>query len=332
MATVVFAGVQGSGKTVLLSVLALRYKSLISPLNEAAGQFYKDACKTLNRGLWPAPTNPLEQTKPLEWICRFAGSRFNYLDPFRRLFPTHLVYVDHAGEAWRWFTAKYQDRESENIAPGGNIPEQSLKNMEEQFAKATCVCLVLDMESDINDPNQKNGNIDQQLFVAATLNFLKKIGKDNIPICVVITKCSDRGRYNQQDAESAFNRHYKKIFQNRYWNNYAVKVTNAVANTKIGKDGKPYPEINFTSSGMDKLLSWIAKITSPWRIVWVCCFWFCLILVIEIGPILIIPWLPLISMPIVIFLVISHFIAAKNRCGFLYSAKKLLIKIFRKGK
>lgn len=329
MTTVVFAGVQGSGKTVLLSVLATRYNSLISPLNEAAGQFYKDARNTLNSGLWPAPNNPLTQTEPLKWNCRFGGSRFKYLNPLRRLFPTHLVYVDHAGEAWRCFTAKYQDGNNKNLQQGGNIPIQSLKNMEEQFAKATCVCLVLDMETDINDPNPRNGNIDQQLFVAATLNFLKKIGKDNIPICVVITKCSVEGRYNQQDAKEAFNRHYKKIFENRYWNNYAVKFTDAVANTTIGKDGKPYPDINFMSSGMGSLLSWIAKITSPWKKILVSIFW--VLLIVIMLPI-ICGLFFLMLLPIVIIFAVISLKAAENRCSFVYYTKQLVIKMFRKGK
>lgn len=326
MTTVVFAGVQGSGKTVLLSVLATqKNKSLISPLNEAAGQFYADARKAFDSGKWPAPTNPLAQTEPLKWNCRFEESKFKFLDSLRRYFPTHLVYVDHAGEAWRWFTTKYQD--NKDPAQDSNIPEQSLKNMEDQFATANGVCLVLDMEKDIDNP--ETGNIEQQLFVCATLNFLKKIGKDNIPIGVVITKCSDNGRYNQKDAEDAFSLHYKDIFQNRLWNNYEPIYTDAVANTNIGNDGKPYPEKNFTSSGMDRLLSWIAKITSPWREIFVYLFWGLLIIVL----------LPVISglfffmlLPIVIIFVIISLAAAKKRCSFIYYTRQLLIKIFQKGK
>lgn len=312
MATVVFTGVQGSGKTVLLSVLVKRHEGVISPLNQAAGEFYKAACETLYSPScdWPPPNNPMNQSELLKWHFCLQGRS------------VQLVCVDQAGEAWRWFTAKYQDEDNKYLAPEGNIPEQTLKDMEDQFANAIGICLVLDLERDINE--SENGYIDQKLFVSATLNYLKKIGKGNIPIGVIITKCSTGGHYTPQDAKKAFGKHYAKIFQNRLWNNYKIICVDAVANTKNNR-----PEKGFSSKGLGDLLRWIAQITSPWRMFFICILWFFLI-VLSVVVSSIIPLIYLLLIPVTIILAVWHVKAARRRCSLSFYIKNVLNGYFNK--
>lgn len=239
---VVFMGLPSSGKTVLFSVLALKYPGRLIPKNKAAMDFCEEADR-LNQQQWPAPTNPLQQKTVLDWDLKCSDKTFP------------VVACDVAGEEWNRFVLENQDRlpsmEKEPQKPPTQASENSVKTI---LDGASVICLLLDLGYDINHENSKNW--DQIKFIGATLNYLEKIGRKNCPIALVLTKCKTYG-VDSERWMKVLQERYIALFKRQWHTPPQVIATDAVADTVTDSDGTLLPANGFSTFGLNQLLMWI---------------------------------------------------------------------------
>ena len=228
--SIVFVGVVGSGKTVLLSVLALRYN--LRPMDADAQDFRDEVQRSLEAQKWPDKTN--SKSKLMHWRLNHQGKKYP------------LWTRDVPGEDWYKYVR-------ENQVPEDMALAEEFKELEEQIKKAPGLCLLLDLTPDINE----GINFDQRNFVEATANLLEK-NKSDVPVALVVTKCGTYGK-DRDELDALVKEKYLCFFDGSAQADilFIDAVADIVSDLRNPKHFLPAE--NFHSEGIEKLLNWIAE-------------------------------------------------------------------------
>ena len=241
---IVFAGVAGSGKTVLLSILALRRH--LRPMDAEAQRFRDHAELLLSEQQWPSAT-PAESRR-MQWRLKYKDKNYP------------LWTCDDPGENWKQYVVENQDKVQKE-------PELAAEftGLEEQIKSAPGLCLLLDLRSDIDEGR----NFEQRDFVEATANLLEK-NKCSTPVALVVTKSETYGR-SREELTDLVGQKYRSLFDGP--TRPDILFIDAVADTVAAPDnpGRQIPAKDFHSKGIEELLDWIARKTDDRN--WLSNFW-----------------------------------------------------------
>ena len=242
---VIFLGIPGSGKTVLLSAFALAYHKLgFIPQTALTMGFCNDAENTLAAGAWPPPTLPQGGYKDFVWEYQH-----------RRI---HVC--DIAGEDWIDFAKKEQENKNSILNSNQDSPE---KEIAKRFYSAILIFIVLDLEEELNcGKNQR-----QYDLVTAVRNVInnahERYGKKLIDtrICFVVTKFNTLGIPESHVFEK-IEPYYRLIYDLNFLRHTPDIIhVDAVADTVTNDvNGFSFPAKEYRSIGLEKIKSKIEEL------------------------------------------------------------------------
>ena len=258
--SVVVLGIAGTGKTVLWSVLANRYKDTLQPLSETAFDF-QQAFQTLQNGDWLPPTNPLAKKDVMLWELIPAISRER---------KKTLINCDFSGETLLNFMKEHLPKATDNDKSlvelmqmigkkakmfGADLTKRghvSLESVEEQIKNAAAICILLDLTDDVNGKDNKI----QKMFVKAVACCLEHKHKTNCPLALVATKCNTIG---DETKVSELLGEYRQKFKGMNMKITCIPI-DAVADTVFCPEEKCLkPSKGFSSKNLDILLDWMTN-------------------------------------------------------------------------
>ncbi|MDR1923914.1 MAG: hypothetical protein LBQ66_06035 [Planctomycetaceae bacterium] len=244
-------GTEGSGKTVLATVMAKRLSEaqdgiFLNPIGAKTALYIEKCWNTLQSGEW-VPSTPPGQLFALKWNLSIQGKEY----------PTRLI--DSAGQDLRklFFDEGYNDP---------NISEQD-KQFIQYLKDSNILILIVNLKDFIgeSDPTRRMEN---QIVVKEVLDVLKR-DKIDRQLAIIFTQYDlykttiERGWNSCEEFikkmlpylhSAHIHGHSVKIFPVAAVNKTEVKVNAAT--------GKPYrvPAHNFTSDGLEQLIRWLKEV------------------------------------------------------------------------
>lgn len=247
---VAIVGMTGSGKTVLISTLAMKMAQMsledifMAPFGDNRRQtlrYTQSNWKTLNEGRWPAST-PAGELIELQWELTTKNHQ------------AQVQFLDCAGQDIR--SLFRTDSFNPNNLAG------DLKRVYENISSANVLIFLVNMKDLLAGPNYVDELMDlDQMF--HTLNQ-----RNDIPRKMAVV-FSQFDKY-KPEVDQMFNgdfleylRHYIPLLHGQYIRkrNFEIIPVAAVNDTQsVIEDGevKQYPVPNFSSYNLEKLIHWIA--------------------------------------------------------------------------
>ncbi len=241
-------GMEGSGKTVLTTVLAKRLSTMadqglfLDPLNSKTIKYVEGVWRQLQNGQWPPSTPPGELFK-LEWELSIDHK---YRSPVRL--------VDAAGQDMRLLFA--EDRHSDE-----SLPTQ-LQELVTYCRESTILIILINLKDFVGEADDMR-RVENQAALKAALDLLTKSDHPK-KIAFVFSQCD---QYEQTiskygSLENLLRSEFPYIYGAHYKGKApALFPVAAVSETRIvvDQDGKPYrvPAEGFESSGLEPLMEWM---------------------------------------------------------------------------
>jgi hypothetical protein len=242
-------GTEGSGKTVLTTVLAKRFSIatpdglFLNPHGIKTMQYIEDVWNELQNGRW-VPSTPAGQRFELKWSFQYKGKS----SPMRL--------IDTAGQDLRRL---YSDEGYKDI---NNLSEQDKKFVE--YVHNSTILLVLVNLGDfigVSDSRKKTAN------QAVLKEFLDSVQNKRRKIAVIFTQYDQYGPVIAQqygDLEVFLQKELPYLYGGHILGkNIALFPLAAIDQTEIRTraDGKTerVPKRGFTSAGLDMLADWIGN-------------------------------------------------------------------------
>ena len=243
--SIAIIGLEGSGKTVLMTVLAKRIATpsdkgyYLEPIGVQTMRRVESAWTTLQQGEWPPSTPPGEMFN-LYWVLHINRNAQN-IDADIRL-------VDLAGQDIRQM---FNNDDFRNAAP------EHLQPLVEYISNASTVLLVLNIKDYIAETDNER-RIDNQIVLKSALDQLSKSKK----VMIVFTQYDQYDEYLKLNGGlDAFYQQYIPYIYSTYIATKAIPTTcvSAVNDTevKINEAGRRVPVPNFTSRGLEELQEWL---------------------------------------------------------------------------
>jgi hypothetical protein len=247
MSTIAVVGTEGSGKTVLLTVLAKWFSDgkdgiLITPQNRATNKFVEEVWNTLTSKEWP-PSTPPGVLVHLHWKVEAPGG-----------FTANLNVNDCAGQDLRYLFAE------EGLKDSGL--SEKIQSLVKSIRDADIVLFVVNLRDFVaeKDPNRLTDN---QWFLQYAMDFVKQSGEHK-RFCLVFTQADQYPRYLEQHGS------WREVARSRLPQVFgaflrqgrvevlgvsAVRDTIVVDDPNVGARRVPRP--GFTSEGIDKVGQWV---------------------------------------------------------------------------
>lgn len=276
MVKVAILGVEGSGKTVLFSVMGDRYETpdrnglFLTPSNHETYSYCKKGMADLRKGKWPSATTP-DAAVELDWQLMEKRREGEAGIPFAR-----LSFLDFAGEVYR--KAFGGERREDGTAAERNAVERLRLHVKE----ADVLIVLVDLSKIINGDEGDARTIEMNWLTQAILSETRKKS-----VALVFTQAD---RYIETIRQCGGARgtlaKYLPIVNSTYGNELPLFVVAAVDVT-VPSAADPtlmLPVSDFGSMGFEELMAWIRKIVR-------CCeegrgFWKgCLIFLLVIAGI-----------------------------------------------
>lgn len=173
MASIVFVGTEGCGKTVLITALSKLYgptseKGLsLTPLTYETAEYIERALQALKKSEWPPSTPPGKRSR-LEWQCRFANGS-----------TTKLRLVDSPGQDLRQVFANIAQKAQEDL------PE-ALQELADLVQSADVVVFLVNLRdfSGEGDPLKRLNN---EWLLRGAMDHRTR-HRPSAPMCLVFTQ------------------------------------------------------------------------------------------------------------------------------------------------
>ena len=239
MASLCILGAEGSGKTVLLTVIGQKYLRpdangvFLEPLNRAASDFiFKNWELMTEAHKWPTATLPGQLAK-LHFNLHFKDNSHE------------LLALDYAGETYR------------EVFGRGKSEQPHQKELIAHVMDSSLILLLVNLKDIINRDASERG-MENFWLPNATLNFIRS-KSPNKPVFLVLTQID---RYREYLAENDSWRKvlmkYIPIFAAAYPDITIVPVS-AVNKIDIDDEGHTVPSEQFQQEGIENLFNEIQR-------------------------------------------------------------------------
>lgn len=251
MVKVAILGVEGSGKTVLFSVMGDRYETpdknglFLTSLNLETYSYCKKGMAALRKGDWPSATTP-EASVELDWQLmekRRAGEAGIPL--------AHLSFLDFAGEVYR---KAFGGARRE----GGTADERNaVERLRSHVKKADVLIVLVDLSKIINGDESDARTIEMNWLSQAILRETHEKS-----VALVFTQTD---RYSETIRQCGGVRgalaKYLPVVNSTYGNELPLFAVAAVDATVPSADDPTLmsPASDFGSMGFEELMAWIRE-------------------------------------------------------------------------
>lgn len=252
MVKVAILGVEGSGKTVLFSVMGDRYETpdrnglFLTPSNHETYSYCKKGMAALRKGAWPSATTP-EASVELDWqLMKKRGGGGKAGRPLAR-----LSFLDFAGEAYRKAFGG-GGRES-GVADERNAVERLRRHVK----KADALIVLVDLSKIINGDEGDPRTIEMNWLSQAILSEARKKS-----VALVFTQAD---RYSETIRQCGGVRgalaKYLPVVNSTYGSKLPLFQVAAVDATVPCADDPMLmlPAPDFGSMGFEELMRWMGK-------------------------------------------------------------------------
>lgn len=211
MVSIAIVGIEGSGKTILATMLAkqfstqLPHRPLFEPMTVETVRSVERCWKTLEAGEWP-PSTPLGQNSVLQWRVHLNGS-------------THgeLTMIDAAGQDLRQLFGEGRINDFDNLP-------LHLKELAVYVCQADLILLLINL-GDICGVADSMRRAENQFAAKAILDFLCVQRADNLPQVALVFTQSDQ--------------YQSMINEQTGWEHIAAKNLPSLASAYLGPEGIP---------------------------------------------------------------------------------------------
>ncbi len=253
MISVAVVGIEGSGKTVLATMLAKRYceRRAGAPFFEAMSintvRLVEKCWGTLQNREWP-PSTPIGEMSALHWRVHFSDSQV-----------CDLKMIDAAGQDLRQLFGEQRINDFDALP-------QHLKNLADCICNANIVLLLVNLGDICGVPDSLRRQ-ENEFAAKFIIEYLQAKRTANPPrICLVLTQRDlHRGIFRQFTDERQLVRHHLPSLFTAHFASGEVGVlsVSAVANTDIelgeGQRIRRVPAVPVQSQGLSKLISWLQE-------------------------------------------------------------------------
>lgn len=243
-------GTEGSGKTVLITMLAKRFSQanesslFLNPLDATTLRFVERNYHILASGDWP-PSSPVGQLFNLHWRLEKGGSPEWFCE---------IRLADSAGQDLRRVFGDDQPLES--------LPDQ-LKVLAEYSRQADIVICLVNLKDFRGEPDDMR-RTDNEAVIKSALDYLISDATRQRHLCLLFTqadlfrqfaeKCGGWGNVAKKFLPYIHGAH---VLNGRV----SVAAVAAVADTAVREiDGRPsrVPAHGFRSEGLDSVMQWVS--------------------------------------------------------------------------
>lgn len=251
MISVAIVGIEGSGKTVLATMLAKRYceRRAGAPFFEAMSintvRLVEKCWSTLQNCEWP-PSTPIGEMSALHWRVHFSDSQV-----------CDLKMIDAAGQDLRQLFGEQRINDFDALP-------QHLKNLADCICNANIVLLLVNL-GDICGVSDSLRRQENEFAAKFIIDYLQvKRTANPLRICLVLTQRDlYRGIFRQfTDERQLVQHHLPSLFSAHLASGeVGVLSVSAVANTCVelreGQRARRIPVVPVQSQGLSKLMSWL---------------------------------------------------------------------------
>ena len=253
MKKVAIVGVEGSGKTVLMSAMGDKYKSpdsngyFMLPQNHETFAFYTRESDRMRNGMWPIATG-IETFRRLDWcLMRKKSERFA---------PEHIceiTFADFAGEIYRiaFGNGNHGDITTEL--------EPCIRQVKEHVFNSVALIVLVNLADVINGSHSDARTIEMLWLTQDMLRQANKNGKQR-KIALVFTQAD---AYSETitacgGLRGVLSKYLPQVYAG-YSNKISLFAVSAVSKTIPASDGSgfPVPAANFTPEGLDQIIKWV---------------------------------------------------------------------------
>lgn len=248
MKKISIVGVEGSGKTVLMSVLGDKYSVpdedgfFLNPLNRKTYEYCIKIVADMRKGYWPQVTEP-GQTVNLQWcLCKANENRVA-----ENL--GEVTMMDFAGEIYR------------EAFGGKEVQESSQKDVETlktYVSQCDNLLLLVNLKDIIDGDKSKDRTIDMLWTSKSIMEYAIKNGVNDIAIAFTQSE-----RYSNIIAECGGGPGTLKKYHSLIAAlnpKVRVFVLSAVKETIVNDKGIEVPAQDFYSVGLDELVEWMTEV------------------------------------------------------------------------
>ena len=256
MRKVAIVGVEGSGKTVLMSVMGDKYESpdingvFLQPMNRETYSYYTKETAKLRDGKWPLATESI--VLELDWMLMRQSSSDAHQEKLGQ-----ISFLDFGGEVYR---IAFADKSQQEL----NAIEEQRRNAAERLRAhvqdADVLIVLINLSDIINGKQGEDRTIEMNWLSQAILSYAyEKAGKTNVALVFTqtdlyaptIEKCGGlRGTLAA----------CMRTVNSRYGNRLSLFSVSAVKSVP-SRDGTgaqvPIPD--FKPQGLEQLIGWIVE-------------------------------------------------------------------------
>ncbi len=245
MRKISIVGVEGSGKTVLLSAIGDKYENpdssgiFMSPENSRAFGFVKLHMEAMKNGQWPAATTT---NSNLDWsIYHRTGQQKELV--------CQLSLLDFAGELYR---LSFGEHTEEEISAWGD----EITVLKDHIAESDLLVVIVNL-SDIINGSPSNIRTRETMWLSkSVIDYAIRNGK-NKDVAIVL---SQSDVYREEIAACGGNQGVLQKYLPHVANLYddlPIFAVSAINKTVPDENGMAVPAQGFESEGLDELMEWI---------------------------------------------------------------------------
>lgn len=239
MSKILFLGHEGSGKTVLMTMLSRYFETAgdgrwgLDPQTEAAFAFMEQAPAKIAAGKWPQQTT-VDKIITYRWELQYAGECY-----------TTLEMLEYPGEVFRHLF--------DEAAPNKTRYQEECAVLSSAIHEANSIFLLINLD-DLTDTSENRKNVQTIWQLCQAVKYLSSLST-RPQITLVLTQidryCDDPERVNPTNLLLSKN----SLFLKRGFQNYNIIAISAVGKTIKDEHGQDIPDIKNTHPyGLSRLI------------------------------------------------------------------------------
>ena len=239
MSKILFLGHEGSGKTVLMTMLSRYFETAgdgrwgLDPQTEAAFAFMEQAPAKIAAGKWPQQTT-VDKIITYRWELQYAGECY-----------TTLEMLEYPGEVFRHLF--------DEAAPNKMRYQEECAVLSSAIHEANSIFLLINLD-DLNDTSENRKNVQTIWQLCQAVKYLSSLST-RPQITLVLTQidryCDDPESVNPTNLLLSKN----SLFLKRGFQNYNIIAISAVGKTIKDEHGQDIPDIKNTHPyGLSRLI------------------------------------------------------------------------------
>ena len=247
MSKIAIVGVDGSGKTVLMSALGEKYECpddngfFLSAATPATFNVVKMMINEMRHGRWPAATER-DIVTSLDWKL------FRRVDNFRELV-CDFSFLDYAGEIYRLAFGEHSDDERANF-------RVQIKTLKKHIESADALIVLVNLKDVISGDLSKLKTRETLWLTKDILDFAigeAKVGK----VALVFSQAAVYRR--ELEASGGLEASYRKFLPHveSMYPRLKLFAVSAIDRTLVDDAGFEIPAPDFSSQGLEELMEWI---------------------------------------------------------------------------